>query len=100
MQGVGAVSGSPEVARLLDGVYSNRPFPRRIGMDATSRCAKARRESQRVNYTAGSPGSSAHVVVSPQRWSGVTIDAVARNNDKKNRLDMRVKITNPPKSVP
>ncbi len=93
MQGVGAASGSPEVARLLDGVYSNQPFPRRLGMDATSRCAKARRQSQRVSYTAGSAGSSAHIVVSPQRWSGVTIDTVARNNDKKNRLDMKERMT-------
>ena len=77
------------MARLLDGVYSNQPFPRHLGMDATSGCAKARRQSQRVSYTAGSAGSSAHIVVSPQRWSGVTIDTV----DRKNRLDMKERMT-------
>ena len=93
MQGVGAASGSPEVARLLDGVYSNQPFPRRPRHGRHLPVCQGATASQRVSYTAGSAGSSAHIVVSPQRWSGVTIDTVARNNDKKNRLDMKERMT-------
>ena len=34
------------------------------------------------------------VGASPQRWSGVTIDAAARNSDKTNKPDMRVNFAN------
>ncbi len=40
-------------------------------------------------------GFAQRVAMSPQPWSGVTIDAVARKNDKKKKPDMNVKITNP-----
>ena len=34
------------------------------------------------------------VGASPQRWSGVTIDAAARNSDKPNKPDTRVTLAN------
>ena len=40
-------------------------------------------------------GATKRVAASPQRWSGVTIDAVARNSDKTKKPEMQVKITNP-----
>ena len=40
-------------------------------------------------------GLTQRAATSPQRWSGVTIDATARYSDKPNKPTMRVKTTNP-----
>ena len=52
--------------------------------------------TKEVNKMGSMMGATERVVASPKRWSGVTIDAVARNSDKTKKLDMKAKITKEP----